>query len=1032
MADKPLYLLRDLTLQNAQTVTIVAVSNTTYGSTGTTPLANMVFVGSDGVSIGVSNGSIIFKGGAAGGGGVALSAGTQSAGGGTVVFSNSNGISFGMSGSSRITASYTVPGATVFSNSNNVTFGLNGSTVTASVTVVQSTQPVAVSGSNGSFAFSTVTWGALNGASFYTSNGSMVMSYTVPTQTVQPGIQSIQVSNTTYTTGNVIFSNANGISFGSSAGGAITASYTVPTVTNSSMTVSDSATSGSVARLAFTNLNGVTLSLSTGAGGSHTIVGSVVTSYLTSQSNQNVTAANGGFAFQTLSFSNVNNISFGTSAGSAITASYSQSNQNISFFALGNTTQNSSTVLGANVVSFNGAGNMTVGFSNGSIQLSAPAGGGAAVTVSDNATSGTVGRLAFTNLNGVTLSLSTGAGGSHTIVGSHNAITSQSNQNMSLFALGNTTQNSSTLLNASNMSYNAIGSLTIGFSNGSIQFSAPNALTSQSNQAFSAGAASSAFQTLSFQDSNGISFSNNAGAIRLTHDLQFTSNTSAITANALNTSASRVINIIGATNNTGGGTASLSSNVSFSNANGATFYTSAGNAIVLSYSVPTQSVQPGIQSIQVSNTTWTTGNVIFSNANGISFASSAGGGVIITHDLQYTSNTSAITSNALNTSASRVFNIVVATNNTGGGTSSMSSNVSFGALNGMTFYQSNGSIVASYTDAGAGGGISAVVFSAGAGNSALSNVNFSNSNGVSWGINGSTITADVGLNLYAVGNTTQNSSTTVDIQSISFNAVGGGITAGFSNGSIQLSVVPTETRSSFEVYPAAGLSTVLVGVPTGTSAGVSVYPFLLDEYVTAGMLNLAYSVNFLTVGTSSGRQTVGMAYALYTRNGSTLSSLWSQSLSFQVTGNNSSYTVSQVTDTQYTGFVYSTTASAGSNISSGYTGMKLIALPVNTLLTPGQYWLGIIGTNSTSSVNVGLSFSQLGAAIGTGLSALAPVGSFSSAYTTANPGALGGRWYSGAGSWTSAGSVTMVPASMRFNSISAVGLTIPMARFWYT
>lgn len=43
---------------------------------------------------------------------------------------------------------------------------------------------------------------------------------------------------------------------------------------------------------------------------------------LTTQSAQNVTAANGGFAFQTLSFSNANGVSFGTSAGSAITASH--------------------------------------------------------------------------------------------------------------------------------------------------------------------------------------------------------------------------------------------------------------------------------------------------------------------------------------------------------------------------------------------------------------------------------------------------------------------------------------------------------------------------------------------------------------------------------------------------------------------------------------------------------------------------------------------------------------------------------------
>ena len=67
----------------------------------------------------------------------------------------------------------------------------------------------------------------------------------------------------------------------------------------------------------------------------------------------------------------------------------------------------------------------------------------------------------------------------------------------------------------------------------------------------------------------------------------------------------------------------------------------------------------------------------------------------------------------------------------------------FGNLNGLSFYTSNGSIVGSYTDAGAGAGISAVRISAGTTNADISNFSFSNANNVSWGINGSTITASV-------------------------------------------------------------------------------------------------------------------------------------------------------------------------------------------------------------------------------------------------------------------------------------------------
>ena len=65
----------------------------------------------------------------------------------------------------------------------------------------------------------------------------------------------------------------------------------------------------------------------------------------------------------------------------------------------------------------------------------------------------------------------------------------------------------------------------------------------------------------------------------------------------------------------------------------------------------------------------------------------------------------------------------------------------FGNLNGLSFYTSNGSIVGSYTDAGAGAGISAVRISAGTTNNDVSNFSFADSNGVSFGIAGSVITA---------------------------------------------------------------------------------------------------------------------------------------------------------------------------------------------------------------------------------------------------------------------------------------------------
>lgn len=161
-----------------------------------------------------------------------------------------------------------------FSNANNVTFGTSaGNIITASVGAgTQSTQPVAASASNGSFLFSTLGFSNGNGVTFGTSAGSIITASVAAAAGAQTGISGIQVSDATFTSGTVNFKNANGISFGSSGANGVSASYTVPT-----------------------------------------------------QSTQPVaaSASNGSFLFSTLGFSNGNGVTFGTSAGSIITASVS-------------------------------------------------------------------------------------------------------------------------------------------------------------------------------------------------------------------------------------------------------------------------------------------------------------------------------------------------------------------------------------------------------------------------------------------------------------------------------------------------------------------------------------------------------------------------------------------------------------------------------------------------------------------------------------------------------------------------------------
>lgn len=366
----------------------VSTAGNTAGATGVTG-TRLVFVGSQNITLSQSTdadgGTISFSGGAGAAGNTGfVSAGGATASLGTVVFSNSNGLAFGVNGQT-VTGSYTQSGQAfsadasstfqtlTFQDSNGVSFSNNAGAlrVTHALQFTSNT--------------SAITSNALN------TSASRVFNVLAATNNTGGGTASLS--------SNVSFSNANGATFYTSAGNAVALSYTVPTVTNSSMSVSDAATSGTLARLAFTNLNGVTLSLSTGAGGSHTIVGSH--NALTSQSNQNVTAANGGFAFQTLSFSNANNFSFGTSAGSAVTGSYTTPVVSNALQSVG-----SATGSGTNTSRFAAddhvhAGVFSVGVSTG--------GNTAGDTRVD------VGRFVLAGGNNVTLSQATAAGALNTI-----------------------------------------------------------------------------------------------------------------------------------------------------------------------------------------------------------------------------------------------------------------------------------------------------------------------------------------------------------------------------------------------------------------------------------------------------------------------------------------------------------------------------------------------------------------------------------------------------------------------------------------
>jgi hypothetical protein len=315
--------------------------------------------------------------------------------------------------------------AVSFSNGSGVSFGITGNTVTASVAagggVTQATMYATgntTQSSTGTQALSSLIFRGAGDLSMGITGGSVVAS--VPSGLLTSQSNQAVSADASFTFQTLSFSNANGFSFGTSAGPAITGSYTVPTVTNSSWTVSDAATSQTVVRLAFTNLNGVTLSLSTGVLGRHTIVGS----------HNGIT---------------------------------SQSNQQITLLATGNTTQSSTGTTNASSIIFRGAGDASVGVTAGSIVVSIPS--GVLTSQSNQAFSAAGGSSAFQ-----TLGFSDNAAGSFTNTNGSVAIASV---RASLFAVSNTTQSSSGTQNLGNLSFAGAGIASVGVTNGSVVVSVP-------------------------------------------------------------------------------------------------------------------------------------------------------------------------------------------------------------------------------------------------------------------------------------------------------------------------------------------------------------------------------------------------------------------------------------------------------------------------------------------------------------------------------------------------------------------------------
>jgi hypothetical protein len=239
------------------------------------------------------------------------------------------------------------------------------------------------------------------------------------------------------------------------------------------------------------------------------------------------------------------------------------------------------------------------------------------------------------------------------------------------------------------------------------------------------------------------------------------------------------------------------------------------------------------------------------------------------------------------------------------------------------------------------------------------------------------------------------------------------------------------TINSYEPYPFQNTGTAAAGFETNTSASQSLLPFQVLVPVAAEYVQLAVSMSFVTGGASSFRQSGTWHWGLFTRptgtNSTRLSGGTTGSLSFALTYNNSTISISQATSTNSTGYGYLQTSSAGLNITSGYTGMKIFNLYLGATLTPGYYWFGIHHRNSSSSFNSGLVYSLYGNA--NTMTGMAPMGSFSSNYVSGTnlPLQIGGNWQM-AGAYSVAG-LTQLTTDVTLSQMSQNRSFIPYMMF---
>jgi len=744
--------------------------------------------------------------------------------------------------------------------------------------------------------------------------------------------------------------------------------------------------------------------------------------YLSTQSTQFLALTLGGNTAGTTTFNASNNATIFLHGGNNITLSGNGSSVTISGANAGGAQTGISGIIVSDAtytsgtVSFSNAGNITISSSvNGATQFIKLSGNAAQTTQSAikglgaSNTGNTAGNTGLSTgidwvlagSNNITISQSTVGGGPNTLWVS-GAAAGGAQTAISGIVVSDTTYTSGTV------SFSNQANVTIGSSvNGATQFIRLS-VAAQSNQSAIKGFGVSNTGTTAGNTglSTGIDWvvaaSGNITASEST--AAGGPNTVWLSVPAQSAVAGHVLGVSN-TGNTAGNTGTGSSGTVVFAASGAiTASQSTGAGIsTVWYSVAAQSNQSAIKGFGVSNTGNTAGNTGLST--GIDWVVAASGAITASQSTAGGGPNTVWVSVAAQSNQSAIKGFGASNTGNTAGNTGISTGVDW-VLAGSTNITVSESTVGggpntlwlSVPNVAAGN----VTFSAGANSAGLGSIVFSNSNGVSFGLNGSTITASVaaGGGLGSIGISTQgNTSGTTGFASASYVlAATGGLTLSqsTSNNGVYTLTLSAPASSSLTASSPLSLSsngstiTVLLNpvsqwdpfavadapLLTNSTLGQSslfFMPFDLPVQLSASRVNF-----FISVGTtssnvaSSGSGSFGLGYALYTRGTGTGTDRISQLTSYSAaiisyTSSSGSQLQVKVISGLSNATSHSTassalsTSNASTYMANSVGGYRAVALPLGMTLTPGRYWMGVsqqTTNNASASFKVDLTVLQ--------------------------------------------------------------------------